>query len=144
MSQGTCLTTLLRHKNISLTKVRPATNPVEINNVLISNPNIFLADELAVHGVLSPFSPLHPHDLLQRSLDFFIRPPLVLPTTPSPRTVFTGTASFTCSVQRATLRSPSHCVLCLYFSATSLSRRFSSTSHASTAPTMLHHRGILR
>ncbi|QCD78668.1 hypothetical protein DEO72_LG1g2304 [Vigna unguiculata] len=70
-------------------------------------------------------------------------PPLVLPTTPSPRTVFTGTASFTCSVQRATLRSPSHCVLCLYFSAASLSRRYSSTSHASTAPTMLHHHGIL-
>ncbi|QCD84990.1 hypothetical protein DEO72_LG2g5348 [Vigna unguiculata] len=75
MSQGTCLTTLLRHKNISLTKVHPATNSVEINNVLISNPNIFLADQLAVHGVLAPFSPLHPHDLLQRGLDFFIRPP---------------------------------------------------------------------
>ncbi|XP_047167404.1 fasciclin-like arabinogalactan protein 21 isoform X1 [Vigna umbellata] len=75
MSQGTCLTTLLRHKNISLTKVDPARNSVEINNVLISNPNIFLGDQLAVHGVLAPFSPLHPQDLLQRGLDFFIRPP---------------------------------------------------------------------
>lgn len=75
MSQGTCLTTLLRHKNISLTKVDPARNSLEINNVLISNPNIFLGDQLAVHGVLAPFSPLHPQDLLQRGLDFFIRSP---------------------------------------------------------------------
>jgi len=28
-----------------------------------------------VHGVLAPFSPLHPQDLLQRGLDFFIRSP---------------------------------------------------------------------
>ncbi|ESW31993.1 hypothetical protein PHAVU_002G284500 [Phaseolus vulgaris] len=75
MSQGTCLTTLLRHKNISLTKVDRARNSLEINNVLISNPNIFLGDQLAVHGVLAPFSPLHPQDLLQRGLDFFIRSP---------------------------------------------------------------------
>ncbi|CAJ1933263.1 unnamed protein product [Sphenostylis stenocarpa] len=47
MSQGTCLTTLLCHKNISLTKVDRARNSVEINNVLISNPNPWRATSRA-------------------------------------------------------------------------------------------------
>ncbi|TKY48791.1 Fasciclin arabinogalactan protein 21 [Spatholobus suberectus] len=74
-SQGTCLTTLLRDKNVSVTKVDRAQNSVEINHVSISNPNIFLGEQLAVHGVLAPFSPLHPQDLLQRGLDSVIHSP---------------------------------------------------------------------
>ncbi|KAG4961051.1 hypothetical protein AAZX31_13G286700 [Glycine max] len=75
--QGTCLPTLLRDKNVSLTKLDldHAPNSVEINHVLISNPNIFLGEQLAVHGVLAPFSPLQPQDLLQRGFGFAIRTP---------------------------------------------------------------------
>nr|KYP44309.1 Fasciclin-like arabinogalactan protein 21 [Cajanus cajan] len=72
---GTCLPTLLRNKNVSLTKLDRATNTLEINHVPISNPNIFLADKLAIHGVLAPFYPLHPQDLLQRGFDSVIPSP---------------------------------------------------------------------
>ncbi|CAJ1969061.1 unnamed protein product [Sphenostylis stenocarpa] len=44
MSQGTCLTTLLRHKNISLTKVDRARNSVEINNVGRNSRELYCMD----------------------------------------------------------------------------------------------------
>ncbi|KAK7402008.1 hypothetical protein VNO78_13935 [Psophocarpus tetragonolobus] len=71
--QGTCLSTLLPHKNVSLTSVSPTL--VHINHVPISNPNIFLRDNLAVHGVLAPFSPFLPQDLLLRGFHSVIRSP---------------------------------------------------------------------
>ncbi|KAL2331788.1 hypothetical protein Fmac_019369 [Flemingia macrophylla] len=72
---ATCLPTLLRAKNLSLTKLNPATNTLEINHVPVSNPNIFLSDKLAIHGVLAPFYPLLPQDILKRGFDSVIPTP---------------------------------------------------------------------
>ncbi|XP_027343342.1 fasciclin-like arabinogalactan protein 21 [Abrus precatorius] len=71
---GTCITTLFRQKKVALTKVDPEPKLVEINHVLISNPDIFLGDQLAVHGVLAPFLPLDLQDL-QGGWDHFIHSP---------------------------------------------------------------------
>ncbi|CAJ1937544.1 unnamed protein product [Sphenostylis stenocarpa] len=51
MSQGTCLTTLLRHKNISLTKVDRARNSVEINNVTLLK-TLVPDEHLEIDGIL--------------------------------------------------------------------------------------------
>ncbi|KAK7324759.1 hypothetical protein VNO77_28587 [Canavalia gladiata] len=67
---GTCITTLYRQNNLALTKVDRSQKSVEINHVFISNPDIFLGDQLAIHGVLAPFSPFH----LRRPSDFIPSP----------------------------------------------------------------------
>ncbi|XP_061362305.1 fasciclin-like arabinogalactan protein 21 [Gastrolobium bilobum] len=59
---GSCIPTLFRQKNVAVTKVDHAQRSVEINHVLISNPDIFLGEQLAIHGVLAPFSSLHRQD----------------------------------------------------------------------------------
>ncbi|CAJ1950480.1 unnamed protein product [Sphenostylis stenocarpa] len=51
MSQGTCLTTLLRHKNISFTKVDRARNSVEINNVTLLK-TLVPDEHLEIDGIL--------------------------------------------------------------------------------------------
>lgn len=38
---------------------------VEINHVLVTDPDIFLGGNVSIHGVLAPFSPLDPLDLRQ-------------------------------------------------------------------------------
>ncbi|OMP06089.1 hypothetical protein CCACVL1_01713 [Corchorus capsularis] len=52
---GSCIPTLLYRKNIAITKVDEKESVVEINNVLISHPDIFLEGPLTIHGVLGPF-----------------------------------------------------------------------------------------
>ncbi|KAE9585656.1 hypothetical protein Lal_00010228 [Lupinus albus] len=66
MSRLTCIPTLFRGKNVAITKVDldPRKRSIEINNVLISNPDIFLDDQVVIHGVLAPFSSLHPQGIL--------------------------------------------------------------------------------
>ncbi|OIW09225.1 hypothetical protein TanjilG_11363 [Lupinus angustifolius] len=66
MSRLTCIPTLFRGKNVAITKVDldPKKRSIEINNVLISNPDIFLDDQVVIHGVLAPFSSLHPQGVL--------------------------------------------------------------------------------
>ncbi|KAI8009014.1 Fasciclin-like arabinogalactan protein 21 [Camellia lanceoleosa] len=56
--QGTCLTTLVHQKNIAITKIDPKQGSIEINNVLISHPDLFLERPISIHGVLAPFSSL--------------------------------------------------------------------------------------
>ena len=63
--QGTCLPTLHRKKNIAITKINLKERTIEINNVTVSHPNIFLAENISVHGVLEPFSSLDPQDVHQ-------------------------------------------------------------------------------
>jgi len=72
-SQGTCETTLFRQKNASLTKVDTLQKTVEINHVLISNPDMFLGEEFNIHGVLGPFSSLQ-REVLQGGSDFIRAP----------------------------------------------------------------------
>ncbi|MED6204999.1 hypothetical protein PIB30_013995 [Stylosanthes scabra] len=61
-TQGSCITTLFRQKKLSVTKLDPNLRSIEINRVLISNPDIFLDSQLAVHGVLAPFASLRRQD----------------------------------------------------------------------------------
>lgn len=63
--QGSCLPTLHHKKNIAITKISSKERLIEINNVSVSHPNIFLAETLSVHGVLEPFSSLDPQDVHQ-------------------------------------------------------------------------------
>ncbi|KAJ9686781.1 hypothetical protein PVL29_015569 [Vitis rotundifolia] len=60
---GSCLSTLLQHKKLSITKTDATQRSVEINHVLVSHPDVFLGGPISVHGVLGPFSPLNPQDL---------------------------------------------------------------------------------
>jgi hypothetical protein len=68
-SQGDCVTTLFRQKNVSLTKIENLQKRIEINNVLISNPDLFLGEEFNIHGVLGPFSSIQ-REVLQGGSDF--------------------------------------------------------------------------
>ncbi|XVF44491.1 hypothetical protein PTKIN_Ptkin02bG0127400 [Pterospermum kingtungense] len=57
---GRCFPTLLRGKNVAITKVDAKERVVEINHVLVSHPDIFLEGPLAIHGVLGPFTSMDP------------------------------------------------------------------------------------
>lgn len=72
---GSCLSTLLQNKKLVITKTDPSQRVVEINNVLVSQPDVFLGGPISVHGVLGPFSPLNPQDF-QESQWGFIRTPV--------------------------------------------------------------------
>ncbi|KAL6958284.1 hypothetical protein U1Q18_001411 [Sarracenia purpurea var. burkii] len=61
--QGTCFPTLLPQKHIAITKTDPKSGSIEINNVLISHPDLFLDKHLSIHGVLGPFSSLNLRDI---------------------------------------------------------------------------------
>ncbi|ONI18568.1 hypothetical protein PRUPE_3G223600 [Prunus persica] len=61
--QGACLPTLYQQKSIAITKVDEKERSVEINNVLVSHPNLFLEGPISIHGVLGPFSALDPRDV---------------------------------------------------------------------------------
>ncbi|XP_059664576.1 fasciclin-like arabinogalactan protein 21 [Cornus florida] len=66
--KGTCLPTLVHRKNIAITKINRKRPSIEINNVSISHPNMFLEGPISIHGVLGPFSSLHFHknwDIIQ-------------------------------------------------------------------------------
>ncbi|CAK9161382.1 unnamed protein product [Ilex paraguariensis] len=52
---GTCLPTLLQHKNTAITTTNVNQRSIEINNVLISHPDVFLEGPISIHGVLGPF-----------------------------------------------------------------------------------------
>ncbi|KAJ7981359.1 fasciclin-like arabinogalactan protein 21 [Quillaja saponaria] len=72
--QGSCLPTLFRQKNIAITKVDGKERLIEINQVLVSDPDMFLEGQIAIHGVLGPFSSFDPQDVNQ-GWDF-IQPPV--------------------------------------------------------------------
>ncbi|KAM7495173.1 hypothetical protein LguiB_029782 [Lonicera macranthoides] len=65
--QGTCLPTLVPHKNIKITKIGPNPGSIEINNVLISHPDLFLQGPISIHGVIGPFLNINGVD---QDLDF--------------------------------------------------------------------------
>ncbi|XP_016498679.1 fasciclin-like arabinogalactan protein 21 [Nicotiana tabacum] len=64
-SQGSCLTTLLSKKYIAITKTDYKQNSVEINNVLVSHPDLFLEESISIHGVTGAFSELDFHGMDQ-------------------------------------------------------------------------------
>nr|GLL30434.1 fasciclin-like arabinogalactan protein 21 [Ipomoea trifida] len=55
---GNCVSTLLLDKNAKITKIDPHRRSVEINNVVITHPDLFLGNGLSVHGVAGFFSPV--------------------------------------------------------------------------------------
>lgn len=64
--QGSCISTLLHHRNVAITKTQLKERLIEINGVSISHPDIFLEESISIHGVLGPFSPL----------DYYIQSPV--------------------------------------------------------------------
>lgn len=82
--QGSCIQTLFRQKNVSVTKVNPSQNSIEINHVLISNPDIYLDEHFTIHGVLGPFTSLRRQDL-QGGSDFIQSMPCRLPLSNVPK-----------------------------------------------------------
>ncbi|VFQ60362.1 unnamed protein product [Cuscuta campestris] len=57
-SPATCLSTLLRDRAVKITKIDQENGGVEINNVSITDPDLFLGPHLSVHGVAGFFSPV--------------------------------------------------------------------------------------
>ncbi|OIT07261.1 PREDICTED: fasciclin-like arabinogalactan protein 21 [Nicotiana attenuata] len=66
-SKGSCLTTLLSQKTIAITKTDIKHKSVEINNVLVSHPDLFLEESLSIHGVTGAFSDLDFHAMDEHS-----------------------------------------------------------------------------
>ncbi|XP_023754819.1 fasciclin-like arabinogalactan protein 21 [Lactuca sativa] len=52
----TCLPTLIQHQKVSITKNDNKHHVLEINNVLITHPNLFLQGPVIIHGVAGPFA----------------------------------------------------------------------------------------
>ncbi|KAL4573029.1 hypothetical protein LXL04_019822 [Taraxacum kok-saghyz] len=52
----TCLPTLIQHQKVSITKNDYKHHVVEINNVLITHPNLFLQGPVTIHGVAGTFA----------------------------------------------------------------------------------------
>ncbi|KAF5196170.1 Fasciclin-like arabinogalactan protein [Thalictrum thalictroides] len=67
-TQGSCLPTLLPGKNLSLTKINTDQRLIEINGVLISQPDIFIQEQgfLTIHGVNAPFSSINAMKTVQQ------------------------------------------------------------------------------
>ncbi|XP_015081911.1 fasciclin-like arabinogalactan protein 21 [Solanum pennellii] len=63
MSQGCCLTTLLSQKKIAITRIDKKQSIIEINNVSVSHPGVFLEGNLSIHGVSGAFSVLDFHGI---------------------------------------------------------------------------------
>ncbi|KAL8145638.1 hypothetical protein AgCh_003691 [Apium graveolens] len=57
--QNSCLETLLGRKKTVVTRSSWRKKSVEINNVLITHPDLFLQGPVSIHGVLKPFSSLN-------------------------------------------------------------------------------------
>ncbi|KAF8370237.1 hypothetical protein HHK36_002047 [Tetracentron sinense] len=57
-AQGSCLPTLLHGKNLAITKTNDTERSVEINQVSISHPDIFVQGPFSIHGVVGSFSSL--------------------------------------------------------------------------------------
>ncbi|KAI3749189.1 hypothetical protein L2E82_19796 [Cichorium intybus] len=55
-STKTCLPTLIQRQKVSITKNDHIHRVLEINNVLITYPNLFLQGPVAIHGVAGPFA----------------------------------------------------------------------------------------
>ncbi|GMH11049.1 hypothetical protein Nepgr_012890 [Nepenthes gracilis] len=78
-SSNTCLATSIPEKNVAITKIDPKDRSIDINNVSLSHPDLFLEGPLSIHGVLVPFTSLNPQEI--DDLDF-IHSPLCAPETP--------------------------------------------------------------
>ncbi|KAK6117608.1 hypothetical protein DH2020_048655 [Rehmannia glutinosa] len=52
---GFCFKTLLDNKNLIITKNDPQSGSIKINNVSISDPDLFLEGPFSIHGVSGPF-----------------------------------------------------------------------------------------
>ncbi|KAK1433136.1 hypothetical protein QVD17_10042 [Tagetes erecta] len=57
----TCLPTLIQHQTVSITKKDNKKRLLEINNVLITHPDLFLHQSVTIHGVAASFASFDPH-----------------------------------------------------------------------------------
>ncbi|KAL8196614.1 hypothetical protein R6Q57_024909 [Mikania cordata] len=53
---NTCLTTMFQQQKISITKKDEKNQLLEINNVLVTKPDLFIHGSVAIHGVNGPFA----------------------------------------------------------------------------------------
>ncbi|GAB2285309.1 hypothetical protein Dimus_019763 [Dionaea muscipula] len=78
-SSNTCLATSIQGNYVGITKINPKEHSVEINNVPVSHPDLFLDGPIAIHGVLGPFTSSDDLEEVQlRGLDFIWSPSCVL------------------------------------------------------------------
>ncbi|XP_065874584.1 fasciclin-like arabinogalactan protein 21 [Euphorbia lathyris] len=68
MSQGTCIPTLVHRKNLAITMVDAQDKSLEINGVVVSDPDLFLDRNIAIHGVFQPFANTHIWDSVQQPI----------------------------------------------------------------------------
>uniref|UniRef100_A0A6N2MAM8 FAS1 domain-containing protein n=1 Tax=Salix viminalis TaxID=40686 RepID=A0A6N2MAM8_SALVM len=61
--QGSCFPTLVDRKKLAVTKIDAKKRLAEINHVLVSHPDMVLERQIAIHGVLAPFSSLRSKDV---------------------------------------------------------------------------------
>ncbi|CAK7324964.1 unnamed protein product [Dovyalis caffra] len=61
--QGICFPTLVDRKKLAVTKIDAKERLVEINHVMVSHPDLVLERQVAIHGVLAPFSSLGSKDI---------------------------------------------------------------------------------
>ncbi|KAM0007078.1 putative FAS1 domain-containing protein [Helianthus debilis subsp. tardiflorus] len=57
----TCLPTLIPHHTVSITKIDYKRRVLEINNVLITHPDLFLQGHVTIHGVAGSFATFDHH-----------------------------------------------------------------------------------
>ncbi|GAB4825079.1 hypothetical protein Ancab_007953 [Ancistrocladus abbreviatus] len=84
ISSNTCLATSIQEKNVTLTKVNPDDQSIEINKVSLSHPDLFLEGPMSIHGVLGPFTSLNPQEI-QLGLDFIHSPVCSISSRPDNR-----------------------------------------------------------
>lgn len=77
---NTCLPTCFPSKNLAITKLDKS--GIEINNVQISHPDLFLDGPFSIHGVDKPFASLNNYGDQESSLDI-IQSPVCNPNTSS-------------------------------------------------------------
>lgn len=57
----TCIPTLIQQQTVSITKKDYKKHLLEINNVLITHPDLFLHQSVTIHGVAASFASFDPH-----------------------------------------------------------------------------------
>ncbi|KAK9051972.1 hypothetical protein SSX86_028600 [Deinandra increscens subsp. villosa] len=57
----TCLPTLIQHHPVSITKIDNRKHVLEINNVLITHPDLFLQGHVTIHGAAGSFASFDRH-----------------------------------------------------------------------------------
>ncbi|XP_027064409.2 fasciclin-like arabinogalactan protein 21 [Coffea arabica] len=72
--EDSCFSTLLHDKIIKITKKDEEKHEIEVNDVMISHPDVFLGGPFSVHGVLGSFSSLDLREHIDQDWNFIHSP----------------------------------------------------------------------